>query len=238
MCSWNFVVIGRQCSAQNRVHTQHGIESSGDELPLDPFCLAVQIHPEPTETPNSKYPGKYLVVIAKSLEGRVGKASRSPFRVNLDELDQFLRILDRHHSQHDGVDQAEDGRIGANAESQCQHRYRSEAGILPKHAKRVMKVVKHRGSGLVVSSPRSKVQGPKSRVQKAAALIEHELESRLRSAGHNPKSASDSLIACSASHSWHPSFPHETPNPGFIKRTKTSARHPGCLCPERPRYGH
>ena len=55
--------------------------------------------------------------------------------------DQLLRVLDRQHLQQHGVDQAEDGGIGADAERQRKHRDRSKTGALGQQASAVDEVL-------------------------------------------------------------------------------------------------
>ena len=49
--------------------------------------------------------------------------------VLIQELDELLRIRDRQLVQHDGIEQAEDRGIGADAERQREHCHSREAGI-------------------------------------------------------------------------------------------------------------
>ena len=44
-------------------------------------------------------------------------------------------------SQQDGIDDAESGDIGANSQSQCQHRNNCEPGALEQHSERIAQVL-------------------------------------------------------------------------------------------------
>ena len=71
------------------------------------------------------------------------KLSVMPFQSSDPEFHQLLRILDRKRAQHHGIEKAEDGGVGADAEGQrderdnrdgrgAQHRAQSVTGILQK----------------------------------------------------------------------------------------------------------
>ena len=56
---------------------------------------------------------------------------------------QSIRLLIGQGTKENGIDDAEDGRVRANPESQRQGRHSGEAGILAKHSNGVMKIVEH-----------------------------------------------------------------------------------------------
>jgi hypothetical protein len=58
------------------------------------------------------------------------------------EKNKVLRILDGKRSEHDGVDEAEDGGASADAESEGEYRDGGEAGGFAKHPQRVANVLK------------------------------------------------------------------------------------------------
>ena len=51
-------------------------------------------------------------------------------------------MRDRQLAQHDGVEQAEDGGVGADAECQGEHRHGREAGAAPHQPEGVAEVVR------------------------------------------------------------------------------------------------
>ncbi len=59
------------------------------------------------------------------------------------QLHQSLRIADGERTQEHGIDQAEDGRVRADAEGQRQHRGYRECGASAHAAQRVAKVLRH-----------------------------------------------------------------------------------------------
>jgi hypothetical protein len=57
-----------------------------------------------------------------------------PVGARRPDQDEILRLGKRQGTQEHGVDDAEDRRVGADAEGQGQHRDGGEAGIFPQHA--------------------------------------------------------------------------------------------------------
>ncbi len=65
-------------------------------------------------------------------------------------------VLDRQQAQHDGVDQAEDGSVGADAQRKGHDGGEGEAGTLAQHAAGILDVAQdrfHKGSGAHVPDP-------------------------------------------------------------------------------------
>ena len=60
-----------------------------------------------------------------------------------DEFDELFGMAYRQRFQNDGVDQAENGRIGANAESERQNRDGGKPGTGAQGAERVTDVLKY-----------------------------------------------------------------------------------------------
>src|SRR5690242_899024 len=67
---------------------------------------------------------------------------RRPFVALPLEKNKVLRILDGKRSEHDGVDEAEDGGASTDAESESEHGDGGETGGFAKHPQRVAKVLK------------------------------------------------------------------------------------------------
>src|SRR5205823_4913964 len=57
------------------------------------------------------------------------------------ERDQLLRMSHRDMAQHHGIDQREDGRVGADAEGEREHHDRGERRIAKQYAERVAEVI-------------------------------------------------------------------------------------------------
>ena len=62
-------------------------------------------------------------------------------RIESGELDQFLRVSHREHAQDDGVDEGEDGGVGADTESQSEDGDGGEHGRVAKSAQGVTNVL-------------------------------------------------------------------------------------------------
>ncbi|MBI3800889.1 MAG: hypothetical protein HY268_28430 [Deltaproteobacteria bacterium] len=60
------------------------------------------------------------------------------------DLDELLRLADGQQAEHHGIDQAEDGSVGANPEGEGEDGHGGEAGALPESAQSIAEVGKHR----------------------------------------------------------------------------------------------
>src|SRR5262245_52508847 len=85
---------------------------------------------------------------------------------------QTFRVAVRKRAQQQAVDDAEDGRVSADAQSQCDNGYNSEAGFLQKHSRAVAQILKQ----CLHKSSRSRCQISDARCQsksggKALSLI-------------------------------------------------------------------
>ncbi len=68
---------------------------------------------------NASDPRKDVIVIPKVLVTLQGEnVQRGIARILIQEFHKLLRTIDRQHAQDQGVNEAEDGRVGADAESQ------------------------------------------------------------------------------------------------------------------------
>ena len=59
-----------------------------------------------------------------------------------DDFDELFGMADRQHSEHDGVDQAEDGGVGADAQAERNDGYRGESGIAAEGAQSVAEILR------------------------------------------------------------------------------------------------
>src|SRR5262249_34458613 len=59
------------------------------------------------------------------------------------EQDQLIRIIDRQHFQQHGVNQAEDRRVGPDAQRQREQGNASKAAMLQQHPHAITQVLKH-----------------------------------------------------------------------------------------------
>ena len=88
--------------------------------------------------------GENILVGSQSFPERIGicgaSTSSYPRSSNLN-LNQIFRPFDRQESQHDGIQHAEDGGVGADAEGESQHCHRREAGALGQHPQAVANVL-------------------------------------------------------------------------------------------------
>ena len=122
----------------------------------------IEIHGQPRGD-KGEHTGKHAALRVSLLEDRIRKRAagiprgppffetstpvirivkfRSPPRHPI-QLHQPLRISHRQGAQHDGVDQTEDGGIGADAEGQRDHGNGGETGALAQHAHAVADILK------------------------------------------------------------------------------------------------
>src|SRR5262249_5774195 len=94
-------------------------------------------------------PGKRGVFLPKIAEKRTGKQSRTPvgnregaaLRLAIPEQKKFPGILYRQRAEQDGIQQREDGRVGANAQSQRHDGDEGEARASQKLADREAEIL-------------------------------------------------------------------------------------------------
>ena len=80
--------------------------------------------------------GEEVFAVAQLLPDRVGEDVVVVHR----DLHQLFRMSDRERAQHHGVDQAEDRRVGADAEGEREDGDQREAGAPAQHARRVAQI--------------------------------------------------------------------------------------------------
>ena len=69
-------------------------------------------------------------IVSPIMAAEIGEYPCSPLRGGPVEQHQLPGVLDRKRPQHNRVDQAEDGSVSANAQSQREYGHQREAGIL------------------------------------------------------------------------------------------------------------
>jgi hypothetical protein len=98
-----------------------------------------------------RHPGEHLVLVANVLVVEMGEGESARIAlIDHEHRHQPIRLGDRHRLEHDRVDHAEDGGIGADAERQRQRGDGSEGGTLREHAKAVTEILEH---GLIMERP-------------------------------------------------------------------------------------
>ena len=86
-----------------------------------------------------------LLLDLRELRVRHAYAGGAGLAVQAGDKKELLGILIGKRLEEDGVDDAENGGIGADAEGQREDGYESEAGILLQHAEREFQILKERG---------------------------------------------------------------------------------------------
>src|SRR5215471_21427041 len=90
-----------------------------------------------------KQAGEDFVLIADLFVRAVRKLSNSLAIASAPEQRQPLRIIDRQRFQQHGVNQAEDRRIGPDAQRQRERGHAGKAGMLHQHPCAIAQVLKH-----------------------------------------------------------------------------------------------
>src|SRR5215510_3947608 len=90
-----------------------------------------------------KQAGEDFVLIANLLVCAVRKLSNSLAIASAPEQRQSLRGIDRQRFQQHGVNQAEDRRIGPDAQRQRERGHACKAGMLHQHPRAITQVLKH-----------------------------------------------------------------------------------------------
>ena len=72
---------------------------------------------------------------------RVSEIAVPIVRAGVGELHELLRVGHRQHAQYDGIQQAENGRVGADPQRQGKHRRRGKARTAPEYTKRVAEIL-------------------------------------------------------------------------------------------------
>jgi hypothetical protein len=84
-----------------------------------------------------KYPGKYILAIAKLLPDRVGEV----LVLGHGDLEQSLRMADRQGLEKQRIDQAEDGGVRADSQRQRKDRDGGECGAAAQSAYRIANIL-------------------------------------------------------------------------------------------------
>ena len=110
------IVGGRQQSSVGCANSEQVEVGAGRVLPAHPLRYAIDRH---LERPWSERrdPREEPVVIAEQFEAGIGRAAAAAgLPAGVVDEEQSLRVVDRQRLDQHGVDQAEDGRVGADAE--------------------------------------------------------------------------------------------------------------------------
>ena len=112
------------------------------------FTARADAHVESRDAPGRNQPGDQRVPLAQITKQRIRKQIRAwrALRQRADacgvaDRDKLLRVSHREVSQNHRIDEREDGRVGADAEGQCQHHDRGKSGIAAQRTKRVTQIL-------------------------------------------------------------------------------------------------
>ena len=82
-----------------------------------------------------------MIAIAELLKTGIRRRAASSARADIVHENELLRLLHRQHAQQHCIDQAEDGGVGADPQSQGQYRHGGESRIMPQHARGVAQIL-------------------------------------------------------------------------------------------------
>jgi hypothetical protein len=138
------VVLGTEQPADGRRRAEHREVVADNVFAVDRVGVdAVRTEME-TGRRHTDQIREHVGLIAKSLVVlpgvRVGRRL-ARIRVLAEELDEVARIPHWQRAEHQGVDQAEDGGVGADAQSEGEDGHRSETGRAAHHADGVTKIL-------------------------------------------------------------------------------------------------
>src|SRR6185312_14415070 len=90
-----------------------------------------------------KNTGKDVLLVAKLIPQRIGESGSRCFvaLIQPQHLNQLLRSLHRQETEHNGIDQAENGRVRANAQGQSQNGDGGEGRRFAQHAQRKAQIL-------------------------------------------------------------------------------------------------
>ena len=111
-------------------HTQCFEETANHILTVDRRGLEPLARNLETRRREADQIGEYVVLVAKVFvdtpaEGEVTRFTWEPAH----QLDQLRRLMHRQRAQHERVDEAEDGGVGADSQSERHHGHDGEQGI-------------------------------------------------------------------------------------------------------------
>src|SRR5262245_8001445 len=137
------IILRRNRPAQRRIYAQHLIIAPAHELPIERwFRLPIHTHGQ-SQRMVGKHAGEHPVVIPELLVSDVGEAVAASKAADVTEQDESLRIIDRQRFQQHGVNQAEDRRVGSDAQRQRERGHASKAAMLQQHPRGITQVLKH-----------------------------------------------------------------------------------------------
>ena len=123
------VLVRRERASARRLHTQHLKVVASDELSADAERLGATDHVGTDASPRGQAGELRDVVAEVEIVGQRQRLIRGRFRHHREHLNQLLRIAHRQRPEENGVDQREDGGVGADAEGQRQHDDQRECSI-------------------------------------------------------------------------------------------------------------
>ena len=139
------VVLWSEGPAHQRPHAQHRKKLTGNELhpglfgPADgPGSADVQAREAVLRREHAR---EGIHLVADPLEQRIGEILFLSARCDDVEDDELRGVLDRESREQDRVDEGEDGRVGADAQREREHRDRGEARRCAQQAPRVAQVL-------------------------------------------------------------------------------------------------
>ncbi len=148
MFSALLILILSETAAQSGLHSQQREEIGRDAGRQEPFGFPIAGE---VVVGNAAQDGDVLEHRVLRLQvAMVGRRHRQPVKLRRlsPERHEPLRLRERQRAQHDGIDDAENRRRGADAEREREHSHGREAGVLEQLAECVTKVVVHSGSGV------------------------------------------------------------------------------------------
>jgi hypothetical protein len=155
-CRWK-IVRGRERTADDRGHPKTGVIVARHQLPeRDDLRLPVDEHIDAIDWRVSEHRVESRMVVVETLEleqrerragvtagdridgpvGLTGSGQPAAPTFDVTEKDELPRVLHRQCAKEHVVDQAEDGRVRADAKGQCEHHHGCEAAVLEQSAER------------------------------------------------------------------------------------------------------
>ena len=137
MGSGGLVLRFGEGAPQDGLDAEHGEIRAGNELDIHRFEIGASadraVHLRKQYAQDGARIGEDLILLPHltieriGIEVRKGEVVGAATRPPRSKQDELSGVLDRQFAQHDGVQQAEDGGVGANPQGQRQHRDRHQA---------------------------------------------------------------------------------------------------------------
>ena len=140
MGAGGLVFLGEEATAQGRPHAQHGEVVARDDQPLNPLGLPALAERQRALHSSDEAVEDLVPVAIVDEVSEVGGRADALAAAGADD-DEPVRFFDRQLPDEDFVDQAEDGRIGADADGQREHGDGGKARSFEQHARAVSQVL-------------------------------------------------------------------------------------------------